>query len=134
MRNFSFTITLKQIRTFVFDTMNSVLPVSAIFQKNNCRPGPLSACYPEIFGRWSYERNWEKCKHHHLANVQEAFPMQLGSIWCSELRGRVQGQHPGTFRCKLFKTWIPSGILPLWKIPWKIVDWQKTIIFESGSI
>ena len=38
---FSFITILKWIRTFPCDALNSVLPVSTIFQKNSNRPGPL---------------------------------------------------------------------------------------------
>ena len=38
--DFSFSLVLKQIKIFSFNTLNSVPPESAIFQKNNYRRGP----------------------------------------------------------------------------------------------
>ena len=66
----------------------------------------ISGNYPEILGRWRYKRNWEICKLHHLANAAKAFPTQVGSTWCCELPGTVQGMHPGKFSSfKAFKIW-----------------------------
>ena len=39
--DFSFVTILKQIKSFPFETKSSVLPVSTISKKNNCRCGPL---------------------------------------------------------------------------------------------